>query len=129
LKSKISLKKLIDIKHGFAFKGEFFKEYETKTILLTPGNVSVGGGFNNKKIRFYDGPLYDDYILKEKDLIVTLTDLSKMADTLGFPLFIPKSKNKIFLHNQRLGKIIIKQPKKILKEFLYYVFFHTDYRN
>jgi len=129
LKSHTTLKNLIDIKHGFAFKGEFFKEYETKNILLTPGNFLVGGGFNNKKLKFYDGPLYDDYILQENDLIVTLTDLSKSGDTLGFPSYVPKDENHIFLHNQRLGKITIKEPKKILKKFLYYVLCHSDYRN
>ena len=129
MKSHTTLKNLIDIKHGFAFKGEFFKEYETKNILLTPGNFLVGGGFNNKKLKFYDGPLYDDYILQENDLIVTLTDLSKSGDTLGFPSYVPKDENHIFLHNQRLGKITIKEPKKILKKFLYYVLCHSDYRN
>ncbi|MDC0208721.1 restriction endonuclease subunit S [Nitrosopumilus sp.] len=129
MKSNTILKNLIDIKHGFAFKGEFFKEYETKNILLTPGNFLIGGGFNNKKLKFYDGPLYEDYILQENDLIVTLTDLSKSGDTLGFPAYVPKDENHVFLHNQRIGKITIKEPKKILKKFLYYVLCHSDYRN
>ena len=34
---------LIDIKHGFAFKGEFFSDDPDNDILLTPGNFKVGG--------------------------------------------------------------------------------------
>ena len=40
---------LIDIKHGFAFKGEFFSDDPDNDILLTPGNFKVGGGFKDSK--------------------------------------------------------------------------------
>ena len=83
------LSELIDIKHGYAFKSEFFieqKEGKTDNILLTPGNISIGGGFNAKKLRYYSdlGPIPNDYILKCDDIIVNMTDLSKAGDTLGF---------------------------------------------
>ena len=47
----------IEIEHGFAFKGEFFTEYENKNILLTPGNFKIGGGFNYSKLKYYAGDL------------------------------------------------------------------------
>ncbi len=34
----------IDVKHGFAFKGESFVEKPNENVLLTPGNFSIGGG-------------------------------------------------------------------------------------
>ena len=33
---------LINVKHGFAFKGEFFSDEPTQDILLTPGNFKIG---------------------------------------------------------------------------------------
>ena len=36
---------LINIKHGYAFKGKFFSDEETNLILLTPGNFKIRGGF------------------------------------------------------------------------------------
>ena len=39
------LSDIINIKHGWAFKGEFFSEEPTDDILLTPGNFLIGGGF------------------------------------------------------------------------------------
>ncbi len=36
-----SLDELIHIKHGYAFKGEFFSEEPTDDILLTPGNFAI----------------------------------------------------------------------------------------
>ena len=98
-----ALKDLIDIKHGYAFKGKFFSEEETNLILLTPGNFKIGGGFQAKKLKYYskDGEVPEQYILRENDILVTMTDLSKSGDTLGYPIKVPVLENKILLHNQR----------------------------
>ena len=96
----------IYVKHGYAFKGEYITTEETEQILLTPGNFKIGGGFNDSKYKFYSDEYYpDEYILKKKDLTITMTELSKEGDTLGYPAFIPEVKEKVFLHNQRIGKI------------------------
>lgn len=58
-----------------------------------------------------------------------MTDLSKSGDTLGYPAFIPPSKTLIYLHNQRLGKIIIQETNLIGKQLLYYIFCSNYYRN
>jgi type I restriction enzyme S subunit len=124
----IKLSKLISIKHGFAFKGKYFSQTPTSNILLTPGNFKVGGGFKRNKLKFYNGPIPDSYILSKNDLLVTMTDLSKISDTLGFPAFVPNNKNLQFLHNQRLGKIKIVN-NSIGKEFLYRCLCSKSYRN
>jgi len=124
-----SLDELIDIKHGFAFKGEFIHDYPKGDILLTPGNFAIGGGFKSDKLKYYDGLIPEDFILNEGDLIVTMTDLSKQADTLGYPAFVPFGCDRRYLHNQRIGKIILKSPNKIDKKFLHYLLCHHSYRN
>ena len=50
-----SLADLIDIKHGFAFKGAFIREEECDDVLLTPGNFAIGGGFKDDKFKYYYG--------------------------------------------------------------------------
>ncbi|MCZ2130069.1 MAG: restriction endonuclease subunit S [Bacteroidia bacterium] len=103
-----SLDELIHIKHGYAFKGEFFSEEPTDDILLTPGNFAIGGGFKAQKLKYYNGDFPVDYILDENDVIVTMTDLSKEADTLGFSAKVPAWNGKRFLHNQRIGLVKLK---------------------
>jgi type I restriction enzyme S subunit len=99
---------LVEIKHGFAFKGEFFTDQPTGALLLTPGNFAIGGGFQFNKLKFYkDGPIPPDYILQTGDLLVTMTDLSKAGDTLGYSAVVPDS-DYLMLHNQRLGKVTAK---------------------
>lgn len=125
---KTKLSDHIDIKHGYAFKGQYFTEEENQNILLTPGNFKIGGGFNDSKFKYYTGELFEEYILKPGDLIITMTDLSKTGDTLGYPALIPRLKHKIFLHNQRLGKVIFKDQSEINKNFLYWLLRTKRYR-
>lgn len=80
---------ITSIKHGFAFKGEYFTEEENANILLSPGNFNIGGGSKGDKFKYYSGEIPVDYVLKSDDLIVTMTDLSKDGDTLGYPAKIP----------------------------------------
>ena len=111
---------ICNIKHGFAFKGIHFVDEPQKYVCVTPGNFGLKGGFKNDKPKFYNGPIPEDYILHKDDLVVTMTDLSKNGDTLGFSALIPEDKNYIFLHNQRIG-LVEKLSKEIDKHFLYWV--------
>jgi type I restriction enzyme S subunit len=99
---------IIDVKHGYAFKGEFFSDEQTENILVTPGNFQIGGGFKSDKLKFYSGEVPTDYILQTNDVIVTMTDLSKEADTLGYSAVVPEIIGKKLLHNQRLGRVTCK---------------------
>ncbi len=115
-----SLDELIHIKHGYAFKGEFFSEEPTDDILLTPGNFAIGGGFKAQKLKYYNGDFPVDYILDENDVIVTMTDLSKEADTLGFSAKVPVWYGKRFLHNQRIGLVKLK-TNDFDQDYLYWL--------
>ncbi|EAG2977679.1 hypothetical protein B4Y22_17865, partial [Listeria monocytogenes] len=39
------LGELIDIENGYAFKSEYFIDEKNRHIVLTPGSVKIGGGF------------------------------------------------------------------------------------
>ena len=114
---KTTLGNYIKLKHGFAFRGEHFAENATPDVLITPGNFSIGGGFQDDKLKYYAGPVPDDYILQEGDLVVTMTDLSKAGDTLGYPALIPMSPGRRYLHNQRIGLVEIKENAEADKNF------------
>ncbi|KAA8980823.1 restriction endonuclease subunit S [Halospina sp. K52047b] len=124
----VRLGDLASIKHGFAFKGEFFSEEPTENFLVTPGNFAVGGGFKLDKVKYYDGPVPDEYKLRSGDLIVTMTDLSKKGDTLGYSGLVPYDPRYQFLHNQRIGLVCI-HSKCLDKYFLYFLMRTNEYRN
>ena len=99
------LSQLIEIKHGYAFDGEHIVTEDNGIILVTPGNFKIGGGFQEEKCKFFTGEIPEEYILSAGDYIVTMTDLSKTIDTLGYSAIVPQSKNRTYLHNQRIGLI------------------------
>jgi type I restriction enzyme S subunit len=109
---------LIEIKHGFAFLGEYFASAGSH-IVLTPGNFFDEGGFKNKgdKEKWYSGPIPKDYVLNEGDLIIAMTEQAE--GLLGSSAIIPRS--GLYLHNQRLGLVKV-HDEKADKRFLYYVF-------
>jgi type I restriction enzyme S subunit len=123
-----SLGDLITIKHGFAFSGEHISKNQGKCVLVTPGNFEIGGGFKEGNVKYFHGEYPEEYVFSEGDLIVTMTDLSKTADTLGYSAKIPAKEGKIYLHNQRVGKIFSKSPEAEL-DYLYWVMRHRDYRS
>jgi type I restriction enzyme S subunit len=127
--SDVELSEIIDVKHGFAFPGENICDEPRGDILLTPGNFAVGGGFKGDKYKYFDGHVSEEYVLHEDDLIVTMTDLSKQADTLGYPALVPKPQHFRFLHNQRLGKVLIRDATKVEKRFLSYLLRAPEYRH
>jgi type I restriction enzyme, S subunit len=118
---KAKLGEYFRIKHGFAFKGEFFAD-KGPYILLTPGNFNPDGGIKLKgeKEKYYTGDFPLEFLLKRGDFLIVLTDLIQNAPILGSPAFV-KEDNK-FLHNQRLGKITNLNDSKMYPLFLYYLF-------
>lgn len=124
--SRHPLKCLIQIKHGYAFKGEYFSDRGPGPIIVTPGNFAIGGGFKNSRPKHYKGPHIEGFTLPPGALIVTMTDLSKQGDTLGLPAIVPR--NGTYLHNQRIGLVTPTEPNRVNLRFLSYALRISDYR-
>lgn len=112
---------LCDIKHGYAFEGEFFSN-QGDYVLLTPGNFYESGGYRDRgekqKQKYYTGPVPNGFLLKKGDMLVAMTE--QAAGLLGSPIIVPGSEK--FLHNQRLGLVIAKAGVPWLNEFFFHVF-------
>lgn len=102
---KVPLSNFIAIKHGYAFKGDFISTEDNGVVLVTPGNFCIGGGFKESKCKYFISDYSIDYVLQPGDIIVTMTDLSKDADTLGYSALVPDISGRKYLHNQRIGLV------------------------
>lgn len=107
------------VKHGYAFKGQYF-DSEGPFVLLTPGSFYEKGGFRDQgtKTKFYTGDVPEGYVLVEGDLLVVMTE--QTPGLLGSSAWIPESGR--LLHNQRLGRIVDLDESQLDKRFLYYLF-------
>lgn len=110
---------LCTIKHGFAFKSEYFST-SGDFVLLTPGNFYETGGYRDRgeKQKYYIGDIPQDYVLSKGDLLVAMTE--QAAGLLGSPILVPDSKK--YLHNQRLGLVVSKPNIPWLNEFFFHAF-------
>ena len=110
---------LFSVKHGYAFKSEFFDTSGTY-VLLTPGSFHEEGGYREQgeKTKYYTGEIPEGFLLSEGELLVVMTE--QTPGLLGSSAWIPESNR--FLHNQRLGRIVNLDPKRVDKRFLYYLF-------
>jgi len=110
---------LIDVKHGWAFKSEYFSQ-EGSQIVLTPGNFFEEGGFKSRgaKDRYYLGDYPEEYLLKKGDVVVAMTEQG--AGLLGSAAVVPG--NDRYLHNQRLGRISVKDESLADLSFVYRLF-------
>ena len=110
---------LFRVKHGYAFKSQYF-DSDGPFVLLTPGNFHEEGGYRDQgeKQKYYTGDVPDGFILHEDELIVAMTE--QAPGLLGSSALVPAS-NK-FLHNQRLGRIVELDERRLDKRFLYYLF-------
>lgn len=125
---EVSLGDLFKVKHGFAFKGEHFTDEPQKTVLVTPGNFAIGGGFKDDKRKYYRGPVPQDYVLRPEQVVVTMTDLSKESDTLGYAASIPKDEIT-WLHNQRVGLLEFNPDVPTSPRFVQYLLRTHEYRS
>ncbi len=122
----VPLSEYVNIKHGYAFKGEYISTENNNTVLVTPGNFKIGGGFQENKCKYFMSDYPEEYVLHPGDLIVTMTDLSKDADTLGYGAIIPDNPGRIYLHNQRIGLVQFKRYS-LCKDYIYWYLRSFDY--
>lgn len=115
--NRMKLGEILSVKHGWAFKGEYFAEDGEQSI-LTPGNFFEKGGFkpNNGKERYYTGTYPKEYLCHKGDLIVAMTQQAE--GLLGSTALVPE--NNKYLHNQRIG-LITCDEKRLNKLFAYYL--------
>lgn len=116
---------LLHIKHGYALLGEYFGD-KGSHIVVTPGSFYDAGGFKHKgdKEKWYSGPVPEDYVLKAGDVVIAMTEQAE--GLLGSSAIIPKP--GLYLHNQRIGLIQIRDPKDTDSRFLYYLFNYKPVR-
>lgn len=110
---------VLTVKHGFAFRGEYFGDTGSH-IVLTPGNFYEEGGFKRQdgKEKWYRGPVPKDYVLNQGDLIVAMTEQAE--GLLGSSAIVPAG--GLYLHNQRLGLIQLRDESKTDNRFVFYLF-------
>jgi type I restriction enzyme S subunit len=110
---------VLRLKHGYAFKSSFFSD-EGEYVVLTPGHFFEKGGFraNSDKQKRYDGEIPEGFVLVKDDIVVVMTQ--QAPGLLGSSALIPQ--DDLYLHNQRLGKVVDLDETVVDHKFLFHLF-------
>jgi type I restriction enzyme S subunit len=122
----LTLRDVISVKHGYAFPGAGFGIDASAPQVLTPGNFALAGGFQDAKPKSFVGNFPHEYLLTSGELVLTMTDLSKAGDTLGYAARLPAGRE--FLHNQRVGLVQLTDPTRLDLNYFHYLTRTASYR-
>src|SRR5579864_1463144 len=120
---------LVTIKHGWPFKSTFFNEQLSGApIVVNIGNFRYTGGFrfDSTTVKEYRDEYPLEYELKPDDILLVMTCQTADGEILGIPARIPND-GRVYLHNQRMGKVEVKHPDRVDCDFLYYLFLSPQF--
>jgi type I restriction enzyme S subunit len=126
-----SLGTLVRIEHGWPFESAYFREQLTgRPIVVAVGNFQYTGGFRfaSTTVKEYAGEYPRQFELKPGDILLVMTCQTPGGEILGIPARIPDD-GRLYLHNQRLGKVVLKRPDLADLDYLYYVFLSRDFND
>ena len=111
---------VVRIKHGFAFSGMAETTDTSLPVVLGIGNFDYAGGFRlgSTTLKRYGGDYPKEYELKPGDVLLAMTCQTSGGEILGVPGVIPDDED-LHLHNQRLGKVEVLDPARVLLPFIF----------
>jgi type I restriction enzyme S subunit len=125
----VRLGELIEVKHGWPFKSESFSEELTaRPIVVNIGNFRYTGGFRfeNTTVREYRGDYPREYELAPGEILLVMTCQTAGGEILGIPARVPDD-GRTYLHNQRLGRVVVRDASRVNEDFLYWLFLSQSF--
>ena len=113
------LEELIKTRKGVTYKSDDYSDEENGIPLLNLKSIERGGGFNTNGIKYYNGDYKEAHFVKNDDLIIACTDITRDGNVVGYPLHPSTYQNKRMLFTMDLVAIEISN-KKLLRDYLYY---------
>ena len=117
-----TLEDIVDFQNGYSFKSnELHENPINSTKVFKMGHISRGGGFKEEGKDTYftvdDKKKIDRYYLKKGDLLMAMTDMKANMALLAHTALMPY--NDLYLLNQRVGRLRVKENCKIGYSQLY----------
>ena len=114
------LNELADLLNGYAFKSSDYIDI-SDVLNCRMSNIRPDGNFdssyNPKYLPNDYSQLYKDFILRDGDVIIAMTDMANEPKILGVPTIV-ETHGKAFLLNQRVGKLIFQDRSAVEVSFL-----------
>jgi len=128
----VELGEVCDLQNGYAFKSsDYINNSDTLNIRMS--NIRPDSGFdadyNKKYLPDTYGNKYTEYKLEDGDVIIAMTDMASDPKILGVPTIVRKPKDKVFLLNQRVGKLFNFDLSKVFIPYLKFALATNEVKN
>ena len=117
------LEAVIDFVRGRSYSSDQISDTKGEYYIANLKSFNRGGGFRFDGEKYYSGPVKENQLLKQGDIIVAVTDMTNDRAVIARPARIPSIKSSNITLSADVVKII---PKKLPKTFVYYSL--LDYR-
>ncbi len=117
-KEYVSLGELITIEKGLSYSAGDILENEGLPM-INLNSFEKHGGFNVEGIKYYNGEYKEKNIVKEGDIIIAVTDITRNGDVIGYPVIVPNLE-KTTLISMDCCKLSVDE-KVIKSSFLYFL--------
>lgn len=117
---EVSLGDVAQLVRGISYRSSDYCEEDQGHLFFNLKCVEKGGGLSYRGIKFYDGPVRDDQFVREGDLLMAQTDLTRGMEILGAPALVP------LLPNGRTAAIsldlckVVPNAGQVVPKYLYY---------
>ena len=117
----VELNQLADLKNGYAFKSTDYIA-ESNTLNIRMSNIRPGAQFdleyNPRFLPDHFAETQKSFLLEDGDLIIAMTDMANDPKILGVPTIVRNPSEKKLLLNQRVGKLVPTDSRRVNLEFL-----------
>lgn len=118
-KNHWQLHELIKPRKGVTYKSSDYSDEENGLPLLNLKTIERGGGFNKDGIKYYSGNHKESHFVRNDDLIIACTDITRDGNVVGFPLHPKVYQDKKMLFTMDLIALEI-IDKTLHRDYLYY---------
>lgn len=122
MREYVPLGSVAHVEHGWPFRSSQYVEPTNVASIprvVSIGNFSYSGGFRGQ-FKGYAGEYPASYELEPGDLLLVMTCQTAQGEILGLPAAVPED-GYTYLHNQRIGRVVIDDHSALDSRFLFYV--------
>lgn len=111
---------VVKIRRGVTYKSSDYSDSEFGTPLLNLKSIEKGGGFNEDGVKYFLGNCKELHYVRDNDLIIACTDITRSGDVVGYPLNPAVYQGKEMIFTMDLSAIEI-TDFELKRDYLYYV--------
>lgn len=112
----VELEGYIDFEKGISYTSDDIKSGEG-IPMINLASIDVNLSYRPEQLKYFNGTVSEEKKVMKNDMLIACTDLTRNADIIGCPIFVPDNFT-LFTYSTDLVKVII-QGEKLLPEFLY----------